>query len=105
MASRKNYNIRIRLKYTKGFKNKIFEFYILINSFFKRKYERKLIIKDNIITPFNRLVTCRIKDHTFIKTEENYYWCTRCGFHLISKDYEQYTRTKKIKRLIKKTKN
>lgn len=104
MANRINYNIRIRLKYTKTFNKKIKILLGIIKEAIKWKSVRQLLIKDNIITPFNRLVTCRIKDHTFIDSDEDYFWCTRCGKHLSTKDYEQYTRSRKIKKLIKKTK-
>ena len=105
MPNRESYNIKNRLKYTKGFKDKLFTIHFLIKSFFKRKYERKLIIKDNISTPFHKLVTCKIRPHDYYNvSDEDYCFCTRCNHVIVTKDYEQYIRSEKIKRLIKKSK-
>ena len=105
MASRENYNIRKRLKRSKGFKNKIYTILFLIKSFYKRKYIRKLIIKDSIYTPFHKLITCKIKPHDFYNVkDEGYYFCLRCSHVITTKDHEQYIRSEKIKRINKKTK-
>lgn len=104
MASRINYNIRERIRYI-PFNKKLKVLFSIIKEGIKWKYTRKLIIKDNIITPFNKLVTCKIKPHIFIKSEDgDYCWCEKCNKVIVTKDYDKYIRSQKIKKLIRKTK-
>jgi len=58
--------------------------YIL--SSIKNKYERDLIIKDSLMTPFNKKVGCRFFGHRWSTDEESrmydfddFYYCWKCG--------------------------
>jgi hypothetical protein len=105
MASRETYSFRRRIKYTKTIKKKLKTIIDIIRDGIKRKYIRKLIIKDNISTPFHKLVTCKIRPHDYFKiSDEDYCFCLRCSHVIVTKDYEQYIRSEKIKKIVKKSK-
>jgi len=102
MPSRETYNIIKRIKYSKTIKDKISITYTIFKFFIIDKYYRKLIIKDNISTPIHKLIICKIKNHTYIKSDENYWWCTKCNHIIYDKDYQQYIRKIKILKIKKK---
>lgn len=103
MASRESYNIRVKLKYSETIKDKLLTLFYVIKEGVNSRYIRKLILLDNIITPYNKLIRCKIKPHVFIHDDfEDYYWCKKCHFHLYGNEYNKYIRKQKIKKLKRK---
>ena len=70
------------------------------------RYERKMFYTDNIKSPFNRLIGCRITGHNwFYIDEDNYAFCTKC--HKRSSVYTSrmnWDRAQKLKQIKKRTK-
>jgi hypothetical protein len=94
--NRESYNIKRRLKGRKSFKNKVYFIFLMIRKLLFNRYYRKLILLDNIYTPFNRLIRCKILPHKYIKSDEDFWWCTKCNHILQENDYIHYIRKLKL---------
>ena len=102
MASRESYNIRIRLKYRKKLIDKISFILLMLRKLLLDKYYRKLILIDNLYTPFNKLITCKISPHKFIQSDEGYWWCTKCTHIIDDKEHNNYIRKIKLLKIKKR---
>ena len=114
-ASRESYSLQMDLKYKnykRFWKNISTLFYLRNPSIDYRnhkkwfvsngRYERKLIIKDSFITPFNKKFGCRWFGHDWkFDNEDNYYICWKC-FKYESPDVHKSTsRDEKIDKILR----
>lgn len=96
-ACRESLNVFIRLKYNK---NKFKEIKKLFLPLLNNKYHRKIFILDNFITPYYKKIGCKLHGHKFKKDyEDNSYYCTKCYKWITEKQYFEYNRILKIKKL------
>lgn len=102
-TSRESYAIKHRW-WGKTIIQKIKNIVFLFKEVYKRKYVRKLFIKDNFLTPYYKKIGCRyFNEHTLFKDDDSDAgWCTRCGKWF--DDYDGTLRTIKLKKIIKKSK-
>jgi hypothetical protein len=100
-ACRESYKISHRLNYCKTFKSKIKELKFL-TGFFTNKWNRKLIIKDNITTPYYKNIHCKLFGHKdfWFDNEDMMYFCPKCFKHFTINDYNKYKYKRKIKNII-----
>lgn len=102
-ASRESLNVYYRLKYCGSYKQFFKEIKRLFHPLFNNKYHRKVFILDNFITPYYKTIGCRIKEHVFKQDEEDHrYCCINCYKWFNEKEYFNYDRIQKIKKLKRK---
>ena len=95
---RESLNLKTRWKYGgKTYGQKIKQVLSIIKKL-NDKYYRKIFILDNFITPYYKMIGCKIKPHTFRFNEDGYF-CTKCSKWLTEKQYFQYNRFQKIQKI------
>ena len=76
----------------------------ILKSIFNNKWSRKMIIKDSIITPFNKRIGCKLFGHRWSTEEddkkydfEGNFYCWKCG----KWETKEQRRDSKIKSILK----
>lgn len=99
-ASRQSYSLQMDFKH-KNYKR--FRQNLAILFYLKRsKYERKMIILDSFITPFNKKFGCKWFGHNWkYDHEDGYYICWKCYQYQKPDVYKSTSRQEKIDKILK----
>jgi len=112
-ASRKSYSLQSDLKdknYKRFWKNLRTLLYLRLpeinyknrKKFSNSRYERKVIITDSFVTPFNKKFGCKWFGHNWkFDEEDNYYVCWKCFKYEKPDVYKAINRDDKIDKILR----